>query len=180
MRRIKWAVRKLFLHFQIQTKEYKMIRFGNSYGGFEVAIDLLPESPVIYSFGIGEDLSFSEEILNNLKKANVYAFDMTPKSIEYVNSNRLSKEKRFHFYPIGLANKDGKVKFHLPLNEAYVSGAIELHKGLKQECIEVEVKRLKTIMNELEHDHIDILKLDIEGSEFDVIPDILHSIGGED
>ena len=36
------------------------------------------------------------------------------------------------------------------------------------------MKTLKDIMNELGHKHIDILKLDIEGSEYDVIENILN------
>ncbi|MBS1589418.1 MAG: FkbM family methyltransferase [Bacteroidetes bacterium] len=35
------------------------------------------------------------------------------------------------------------------------------------------MKSLKTIMQELGHTHIDVLKIDIEGSEYDVIDNIL-------
>ena len=41
--------------------------------------------------------------------------------------------------------------------------------------IKVEMKRLKTIMNELEHASIDVLKMDIEGSEYEVIDDMIES-----
>ena len=42
-------------------------------------------------------------------------------------------------------------------------------------AISVPVKKLATIMDELGHDRIDILKMDIEGAEYDVIDDIAHS-----
>ena len=41
--------------------------------------------------------------------------------------------------------------------------------------ISVEMKSLGNIMNEMGHKHIDVLKMDIEGSEYDVIEDILNA-----
>lgn len=58
-------------------------------------------------------------------------------------------------------------------NENYVSGSILQHDGVKEETIEVEFKSLKSIMKQLGHRHIDILKMDIEGAEFQVIKNIL-------
>ena len=37
------------------------------------------------------------------------------------------------------------------------------------------MKRLQTIMSELNHEHIDLLKMDIEGAEYDVISDMMES-----
>lgn len=45
----------------------------------------------------------------------------------------------------------------------------------KAQAISVPVKRLSTIMKELGHNQIDILKMDIEGAEYDVINDISKS-----
>jgi len=39
--------------------------------------------------------------------------------------------------------------------------------------IDLEFKRLKDVMNELSHDHVSLLKMDIEGAEYDVIEDII-------
>lgn len=39
----------------------------------------------------------------------------------------------------------------------------------------VQMKRLTTVMRALDHDHIDILKMDIEGAEWGVISDIVTS-----
>jgi hypothetical protein len=40
--------------------------------------------------------------------------------------------------------------------------------------MEVEVKSLNTIMSELGHEHIDLLKIDIEGCECDVLEKMLE------
>ena len=37
------------------------------------------------------------------------------------------------------------------------------------------MKRVKTIMQELNHEKIDLIKMDIEGSEFDVVEDMCLS-----
>ncbi len=157
----------------IDNKSYKCVHFGNEYGGFDVCTDILPlpnsEKPIIvYSFGIGEDLSFSEDIMKKYN-AEIWAYDPTPKSIEYVSHHFLSKNHQFHFDNVGLSYKCSTEKFHLPVNEKYVSGLIINHTGVKENGINVNMRSLDFLINTNNHDHIDILKLDIEGSEFSVI-----------
>ena len=41
------------------------------------------------------------------------------------------------------------------------------------EYFEAECKCLRTLMRELEHDHIDLLKMDIEGAEFPVLENMI-------
>ena len=155
----------------IDTDSYMVTRYGNDYGGFDVYDEALKIKPnvVVYSFGIGEDLSFSEAILNNFTDPQIFAFDPTPKSIDFVRNHELSKRDNFHFFPYGLSEKDGKSKFFLPKNDNYVSGSKEYYSGLKTEAIDVEMRCLNTLFKINKHDHIDLLKIDIEGSEFDVI-----------
>ena len=45
-------------------------------------------SPLVLSFGIGEDLSFSETVIKELN-ATVYAYDPTPKAAAYVSGSGL-------------------------------------------------------------------------------------------
>ena len=48
-----------------------------------------------------------------------------------------------------------------------------LERNASAEAIEVPVRRLSTIMRELGHGAIDLLKMDIEGAEYEVIADLL-------
>ncbi len=145
------------------------VRMGNEYGGFNICGEgLKDKSLIVYSFGIGEDLSFSESILKNYE-AKVYAFDPTPKSVKYVENSDLSKRDDFAFYPVGLSDRNEKAVFYLPENDDWVSGSSVITKDKKETGIEVEMKNLYTIMSENGHDHLDILKMDIEGSEFKVV-----------
>ncbi len=139
------------------------------YGGFDIANDRMTNGKkIIYSFGIGEDLSFSEDALERWE-CEVFAFDPTPKSVAYVKSNRLIDNERFHFFETGLSDKDETGHFHLPADDSCVSGSLESYSGVKQNTIEVPLKKLSSIMEELGHDQIDVLKMDIEGTEFRVI-----------
>lgn len=131
---------------------------------------------IVYSFGIGEDLSFSQGILDAFPQARVYAFDPTPKAIHYAEKHPLSRDSRFTFLPYGISDTCGKQTFYLPKNEDYVSGSMVQYDGVSEEKqISVEMRTLGALMEQLGHQHIDILKLDIEGSEFQVIPQILES-----
>lgn len=148
---------------------------GDSYGGFMVALNELQNESVVYSFGIGEDLSFSEGIMDTIN-CSIFAFDPTPKSIKYVEANELCANPRFNFYPYALSNYDGITQFHLSQNDDYVSGSIEKWDGVKEETVDVRVKSIQTIMSDLGHEEIDLLKMDIEGTEFKVIDDIVNNI----
>lgn len=165
-------VKKMFL---LRTESGRnLFSFGDDYNGYTFDKSNLDNSSIVYSFGIGEDLTFSEMIIQECG-CKVHAFDPTPKSIKYVQNHKLYNEDKFNFYPIGLADYDGITEFHLPVNDEYVSGSMEKWDGVRDDSIEVEVRKLQTIMDDLGHKKIDLLKMDIEGAEFDVFDDIIKS-----
>jgi len=147
--------------------------YGSNYGGFYVYPSLLNEKSIVYSFGVGEDISF-DKMINDKHDCSVYAFDPTPKSINWVKNQSLFE--KFHFYEYGISDKSSWVDFYLPKNQNFVSGSVVSSSHLNvNDKISVRMKTLKDIMIELNHSHIDLLKMDIEGSEYAVIEDILNS-----
>ncbi len=147
--------------------------FGNDYGGFYVATEFVKENSIIYSIGIGEDISFDEQLI---KKYNceVFGFDFTPKSIKWIQNNSISE--KFHFKTFGIGTKTGKTTFFFPKNSELVSGSVIKHNNINPESgVEVEIKTLEDIMANLNHKKVDILKMDIEGSEYEVLENILNS-----
>ena len=161
-----------YSHFKAEVKcNHKW--YGNTYGGFYICPELLNENSILYSFGIGEDMSFDNTIIKN-HNCHVFGFDPTPKSINWVKNQRLNDN--FHFYEFGINDKSGFIEFYLPKNSEHVSGSIITQKNIDvMKKVNVEMKSLADIMNELGHKHIDVLKMDIEGSEYDVIDNILDS-----
>ena len=99
-------IKKILVHTDI---EVELQTVGSEYGGFNI-LDINTIKNV-FSFGIGEDLSFSKGIIELYPSCNVYAFDPTPKSINYVRKDELYHNSRFHFYGIGLSDKNKWSKF---------------------------------------------------------------------
>ncbi len=147
--------------------------YGNGYGGFYVDPTIIPSKAIVYSFGIGEDISFDQKIIEK-HNCKVYGFDPTPKSINYINKN--TPPNQFIFHPYGIGERTEHVNFLLPKNKEHVSGSVYEHKLLDEDnSIEVLLKSFRDITSGLNHQHIDILKMDIEGSEYAVMEDILTS-----
>lgn len=145
--------------------------YGNNYGGFYVCPDFLNENSIVYSFGIGEDISFDLAMIEK-HGCQVFGFDPTPKSINWLKKQH--KPSNFTFFEYGIANKSGLVDFFLPKNSEHVSGSFVLQNNVnnKQKVL-VEMKLFSDIINELGHNQIDILKIDIEGAEYDILESIL-------
>lgn len=154
----------------------QLLRYGNEYGGYMLNTDLIGENPIVYSFGIGEDISFDLDILNR-HGGEIYAFDPTPKAEKFIQGNDNVASGRIRFYSYGLADECHIARFHLPVNDDYVSGSEIKYNGVKDEYIEAEMRDLTSITKEHGHQRINILKMDIEGSEFKVI-DSLDRIDG--
>ncbi len=148
--------------------------YGNSYGGFYVNPDLLSKSSIVYSFGIGKDISFDKMIMKN-HKCKVFAFDPTPKSINYIKE--MGPPNLFIFFDYGItAYASGPFNFYLPANPKGISGSLMNTESVDStNTITVQMKSFDDIVKELGHTHIDLLKMDIEGSEYEVLEKILDS-----
>lgn len=149
--------------------------FGNAHAGFFVVPDLLSKESIVYSFGVGEDISFDEQLITAFG-CTVYGFDPTPKSIKFIEEK--GPILNYTFLPFGIADEDGVKRFFLPENPAYVSGTF-LDKKTQDDAgknsLVVPVKKFSSIVKALGHNKIDVLKLDIEGSEYSVLDDIFGS-----
>lgn len=129
----------------------------------------LDERAVVYSVGVGLDVSFDLSLIETFG-VTLHAFDPTPRSIAWIAGQTLPEEFRFH--PFGLADFDGTVRFRPPLNPANVSHTMLARPLTDEQAIDVPVRRLSTVMRQLGHGRIDLLKLDIEGAEYGVIDDL--------
>ncbi len=127
---------------------------------------------IIYSFGIGTDISFDLSLIETYGCA-VHAFDPTPKSLAWLAAQDTPAELRV--IPCGLADYDGKARFNPPVDAKHVSHTMLSRPATEAAAIEVEVRRLETIMHDLNHTRIDLLKMDIEGAEYDALDDVMQS-----
>ena len=142
------------------------------FGGWSFSPEGLSRGSIVYSLGVGDDVGFDLALIERFG-ATVHAFDPTPGAVEWVSSRTLPSE--FHFHPVGIADFDGVAEFSAPVAEGNVCFTLLDREGGRGPSIQAEVRRLPTIVGELGHRHIDLLKMDIEGAEYTVIPDLIRS-----
>ncbi|HXM22017.1 MAG TPA: FkbM family methyltransferase [Terriglobales bacterium] len=131
--------------------------------------DDFSKTSVVYSVGVGEEISFDLELMRRFG-TRVHAFDPTPRSIQWVQSKTLPDGFVFHAY--GVADFDGTCRFLPPKDPRHVSYTV-LPRHTPGPAVQAPVYRLSTIMKMLGHSEIDLLKMDIEGAEYDVLADLL-------
>jgi len=109
--------------------------------------------------------------------AEVFAFDPTPNSITWLQSQNLPS--RFHFYPWAVSEHDGRLFLYPRVrhdgSQSRVMYTFMAAPEAREDGIEVTARSLSGIMRDLGHDHVDILKIDIEGAEYGVLKDLLDS-----
>jgi FkbM family methyltransferase len=164
--RMEWAMRR------VPRVTVRTARLGSAYGGWHVATGLLDRGSVVYSFGIGDDISFDLELIHRFGVV-VHAFDPTPRSLRWTETQPIPPHLNIH--PYGVADFDGQAVFRPPGDPGHVSYALNPPGTLPPGSVELTVKRLSTIRSELGHGRIDLLKMDIEGAEYGVIRDMAET-----
>tara|TARA_E500000178_G_scaffold312362_1_gene328983 strand:- start:8749 stop:9435 length:687 start_codon:yes stop_codon:yes gene_type:complete len=174
-----------------------METLGTNYGGWSIPINCyLNEDSIIYSGGVGEDMSFDLK-LEDKYNCKIFLIDPTQRAIkhyeevkEFYNTkinNFTGNIQPDYLYNIidlnpdfdnyfyinkGLYKEKTRLKFYRQINPDYVSQSL-VKNMFGNEYDEVEVDSIKNIMKEYNHSKIDLLKLDIEGSEIDVLNQML-------
>lgn len=150
----------------VRTVGERSLEFhGNAAGGWCILRDSLGRDAVVVDIGLGEDASFPESIIA-MYGCVVDGFDPTPRAIKYVKGLR---NARLRLYKYGIGAVSGPVEFHLPKETAHVSGAIAREEHLGRQCIEVQLCTLGQIFEMIGASRLDLLKLDVEGAEYDII-----------
>jgi len=173
-------------------------RIGTPYGGWIIPEKWLQRDSVCYLVGAGEDVSFDLGVAAQYG-CEAHIFDPTPRAIAHfegllhglkqgVPTKCATSPTGFYpfypfyppelagtlqFHPFGIWNEDTTLRFFAPQNEAHVSHSL-VNLQQSEQYIEVPVRRLSGLMQELGHSRIDLLKLDIEGAEYQVLQSLLE------
>ena len=139
--------------YQFRQVKRNRVTFGNRFADWTFCPDNIDEHSVIYSFGVGEDVSFDLKLMEHYK-LEVHGFDPSPRSIDWVGKQKLPEQ--FHFYPYGLAAKDGNITFSEPA-EANIHSLKITQEGGDEGLIthHLPVHRLSTVVEMLGHERIE-------------------------
>jgi FkbM family methyltransferase len=152
----------------VATRFGPTFRAGARSGVWTVCDRHLGPDSVVYSVGVGDNVAWDLAMIERFG-VTVHAFDPTPASVRWVARQALPASFRFH--PVGLAARDGVAYFRAPRRRDGFN--FTPARAGDTDAIAAPVRRLSTLMAELGHRHVDVLKLDIEGGEYDVLADML-------
>ena len=172
----------------------ELLRFGSDHGGWTIPAWAASTGGVAVCVGAGEDISF--DVALNKAGFTVYTLDPTPRAKEHVQAvlraagggpapsiNQSPTEKydlkgfarnRFTFAEVGLWNENTTMRFYAPKNPAHVSHSI-VNLQRTDEFFEAKCQTLAAFCVSHQIEKIDILKLDVEGSEYAVLGNILKN-----
>lgn len=122
---------------------------------------------LVYTVGVGRNIEWDRAMIAQYGTEH-HEWDPTPTAKDFVGKVQLPE--RFHFHAVGLAAADGNVTLKLPESNGDSFTVMEFKERAQEGMIvDVPVWRLGTMMSSLNHTWLAILKVDIEGGEFDVI-----------
>jgi FkbM family methyltransferase len=170
-----YLIRLLFSEvyfFPLISSKYDSEKHGAKGADWWIPKNMVNPNFIFYSAGVGTDVSFDISLIKKYG-LNVYAFDPTPKAIDFVQKNILSKFSKFIFIPIGLWNSNTRQKFYVPKSSTHVSHSI-VNLQKTNDFFIAQCATVKTIMQLLKHKKIDMLKIDIEGAEYTVLNSMIN------
>jgi len=146
-------------------------RNGTSYGRYIVPAELVAPGGIAYCAGIGEDLSFEQQLATKYGM-EVYAFDPTPHSIEYATKHAPAVP-RLRFFPIGWWSSDTVLRFAQTQATDPIS-CTALDAPQVARFLEFPCRRVDTLMREHGHAELALAKMNIEGAEIEVVNSMLE------
>lgn len=168
--KVRNAIRRRWFEYRVPRTPMSpmpgVIELGSRYGGWLIPDGQVGPDWVCYCVGAGGDISFDLDLIHRYE-ATVRAIDPVP---DYIESARrdAGDEPRFSAHQAAVATSDGPIRLQVThdANSRSVSPA-----GLYESktFIEAQGRTLPSLMAELGDERIDLLKLDIEGGEYELL-----------
>ncbi len=152
-----------------------IVHLGGSYGGWVMPGELIEPSWICYLVGAGGDVSFDLELISR--------YGVISRSFEAVEDyvvrarEQAGDEPRFSAHHAAIAAVDGPIRMQVTHDPGSLSvSAAHLYDS--ERFIELPGRSLTSLMAEFGDEHVDLLKIDMEGSEYEVMPTIdLRALG---
>lgn len=157
-------------------------RLGTRYGGWWVFAPAVRREPLLIDCGLGLDISFPAGFLQRFG-GRVLGIDPNPAALQYA---RAHAPERMEIRDAALWSEAGReLKFHLPRRlDSLPQGAdgvsgslLSSHGYAGGEELSVRTTSLEELLAQAAASECDVLKLDIEGAEYDVLDALCRSGG---
>lgn len=180
--------------FFINRSPRRMERLGTDYGGWHVCVDSLTAGGVALCVGAGEDVSF-DVLLNARFGLRILCVDPTPRAVAHVEMLLRShaagrrvpigdgtelyalegfQADRFELVPCALWSSNTELRLYVPRDARHVShSAVNLQNT--SDFIVVPALQIETLLRQLSIRDVALLKLDVEGAEYEILRDLLRS-----
>ncbi len=136
------------------------------------AADSLHNGDIVYSLGLATNIEFDLNLMARYG-VEIHGFDPTPESVDWIRQQALPPS--FHHHPVAVGGDDGKIIFELPQTSGECARSVDLRSTPAGRIITVPSRKLTSIAEELGHKRIALLKMDVEGSEYAILNDLLES-----
>jgi len=138
--------------------------------GWKYIPELLDSDSVVYSLGVGDSIDLDMDLIHRYG-LTVHAFDPTPYSEEWIAT--LDLPTNFVFHAWAAAGEDGSLRLFRRINKrgkkSNVMWTAEGDAGDGSDFIDAPAYTIATLMQKLEHSRVDVLKIDVEGAEYDIL-----------
>jgi FkbM family methyltransferase len=170
-RKVRNAIRRRWFEWRLSRHRLPgmpgLIDLGSKPGGWTVPGDMLSSSWCCYCVGAGGDVSFDVELMNRFG-VTVRSFDPVASYLDLARAE-VGPDPRFSAHLAALATEDGPIRMQLTHHPGSSSLSPDglYESGRYTEC---PGRTLSTLMAEMGDRRVDLLKVDIEGGEYDVLP----------
>ena len=194
MRRLQreWASWKLQRLVDAEVR-LRLTRLGTTHGGWVVPEEILRGGQTAICVGAGEDISFDVEL--NKHGLHVVTLDPTPRAKQHVAEMlqaaqtgrtmsidhslkegydlRGFEQERFRFLDLGLWSEEKTMRFFSPKDKNHVSHSI-VNLQKTDDYFEARCLPLRKMCEQLKLREIRLLKMDIEGAEYEVLKNLVE------
>jgi FkbM family methyltransferase len=147
-------------------------RLGTTNRGYVVPVHLPQSSWICYCGCVEGDASFEFELTQRFG-CHVYAFDPSSEAARYMERARAAT-RGVTLLPYRFTSVDGQQRVHAPQRGGEASRSIaDPADGRRLSA--AGCRSLESVMSELGHDAIDLLKLDVVGGEYEALQPVVDA-----
>lgn len=169
--KVRRAVRRRWFERRLERTPLRptagVVELGSSYGGWKMPGDLIESSWLCYGVGAGGDVSFDLELIERYG-LTVRVFDAVAEFVDQA-IEQAAGDPRLSAHQAVVAPRDGPVRMqrsHDPRSRSVSSAGLYESDSF----IELPGRTIESLMAELGDERVELLKLDIEGAEYEVLP----------